>query len=44
MKIKFILLFIIGCLIIFNFNSVKAVTSGNYEYNELDDGTIEIII
>ena len=41
-KIIFILSFLISCLIIFNLNSVKAATSGNYEYNELDDGTVEI--
>ena len=41
-KVIFILSFIIGCLIIFSINTSKAATSGSYEYNELDDGTVEI--
>ena len=41
-RIIFILSFLIGCLIIFNLNSVNAATSGNYEYNDLDNGTVEI--
>ena len=41
-KIVFILSFIIGIIIILNLNTVNAATTGKYEYNELQDGTVEI--